>query len=392
MQILILEDDEKKLSALRQHISVTHLRSQFVIVSNFADYLKELTKSRYDLLIVDLVVPNFKGDVQPLDMTARIIEATRGDYQCPNFRTPGIALTSFIDRAEESIQKLNHHDFTVTTFDEEKNDWKKVLDRKIHNLPWSVQLDFIVVCALEKEAEAFSEAGFAVENSEVISGMNCRLLKVAGRSGAIVVLPRMGLVSCAITTSIAIQVFKPKLVCMSGICGGVPENASIYDIVVAESCHQHDVGKWTQDTFKPEIYSVTIDHQLAQKIRNEIGNSEFLDRIKTGIELLSNEFPVGVNDFRPRISLAPASSGSAVISSEKKVVEIAAPQRKMAIFEMESYALYEAARQSTHQPRFFSAKAVVDDGGANKGDKFHRVGCLLAAKVTAELIGCFDFV
>ena len=35
---------------------------------------------------------------------------------------------------------------------------------------------------------------------------------------------------------------------------------------------------------------------------------------------------------------------------------------------------------------FFAAKAVVDDGDKNKGDSFHRIGCLLSAKFVAEAI------
>jgi hypothetical protein len=35
---------------------------------------------------------------------------------------------------------------------------------------------------------------------------------------------------------------------------------------------------------------------------------------------------------------------------------------------------------------FFAAKAVVDDGGANKGDSFHRIGCFLSAKFVVAAI------
>ncbi len=48
--------------------------------------------------------------------------------------------------------------------------------------------------------------------------------------------------------------------------------------------------------------------------------------------------------------------------------------------------MYEAARLSEQRPIFFAAKTVVDDGDKNKGDRFHRVGCMLSAKfVTAAI-------
>lgn len=53
---------------------------------------------------------------------------------------------------------------------------------------------------------------------------------------------------------------------------------------------------------------------------------------------------------------------------------------------MEIYSVYEAARHARKRTVFFAAKAVVDDGGVNKGDAFHRIGCLLSAKfVTAAI-------
>ena len=53
---------------------------------------------------------------------------------------------------------------------------------------------------------------------------------------------------------------------------------------------------------------------------------------------------------------------------------------------MESYALYEAARQSLERPLFFSAKAVVDNGNSSKGDEYHRVAAILSAKTVYEII------
>jgi hypothetical protein len=61
-------------------------------------------------------------------------------------------------------------------------------------------------------------------------------------------------------------------------------------------------------------------------------------------------------------------------------------QRKCAIFEMESFALYEAARLHPSEVSFFSAKAVVDDGGSTKGDTHHRLACILSAKTIYECI------
>jgi hypothetical protein len=60
--------------------------------------------------------------------------------------------------------------------------------------------------------------------------------------------------------------------------------------------------------------------------------------------------------------------------------------RKNEAFEMESYSLYEAARQSPCKPLFFSAKSIVDNGDEKKGDHYHRIACILSAKTVVEII------
>lgn len=380
------------MNALLQHLRAQHASVELVVARTFTEYLKLIGREKFELLIVDLVVPQYDLTKEPIEMTSQIIEVTRGDYQCLNFRTPALVLTSFDEKAEENFRDLNGFDFGVVTFSNDNCNWSEALDRKIRNLPPNRHFDFVIVCALTKEAMGYADAGFDVKPPETISGLHCRPISIAGRSGVIVTAPRMGLVSCAITTTLAIGLFSPQLVCMSGICGGVPDATEIYDVVIAETCHQHDVGKWAQDVFKPEVYSIAIDHQLAQKIRGKLESPGFVEDIKSGITLRANEFPQGVNDFRAKVYLAPASSGSAVIADGKVVAQILGAQRKNAIFEMESYALYEAARLSLTSPVYFSAKSVVDDGGPNKGDHFHRVGCLLSAKVVVKLVICFDFV
>jgi nucleoside phosphorylase len=196
----------------------------------------------------------------------------------------------------------------------------------------------------------------------------------------------MGLVNSAILSARVIDLFRPKLICMSGICAGIEGRADIYDVVVPEMIHQHDSGKWTNEGFVTEIYPIQLEHHTRLAIAQVIGSHDFLTSVQSGIQLAKSEFPEGTNDFNFKVSLLPTSSGSAVVADENMLSEITSQHRKMGAFEMESFALYEAARQSAHNPIYFSAKSVVDNGNSQKGDDFHRVACLLSAKVVQELI------
>jgi nucleoside phosphorylase len=196
----------------------------------------------------------------------------------------------------------------------------------------------------------------------------------------------MGLVNSAILSSRAIEIFKPKLICMSGICAGIDGKAKIYDVIIPDICHQHDAGKWTKEGFIPELYDVPLDHVTQITIDKIIKDCSFIPTVKEGVVLRGNEFPPNSEVLDFSVYLAPASSGSAVVADDKILDNIKVQHRKKTAFEMESYALYEAARQSLESPVFFSAKSVVDNGNSHKGDEFHRVAAILSAKVVNEII------
>lgn len=100
-----------------------------------------------------------------------------------------------------------------------------------------------------------------------------------------------------------------------------------------------------------------------------------------------SELPDGMERLTCNVQTdASTSSGSAVIAEDGKTSSLTSGQRKLAGFDMEIYSIYEAARHAANKPAFFAAKAVVDDGGKNKGDQFHRIGCLLSAKFVVMAI------
>ena len=191
----------------------------------------------------------------------------------------------------------------------------------------------------------------------------------------------------------ALDRFEPRLLCMSGICGGVDGESDIYDLLVTQICHQHDAGKWSETGFKAEHYDVQLDIAVQNKLVEIASDDSLSAYLLQGLDTGRNEFPKGNNRIKCNIRTGvPTSSGSAVIAQDGKTANLAVGQRKLAGFDMEVFSVFEAARHATSRTAFFAAKAVVDDGGKNKGDSFHRIACLLSAKfvVTAIRSGVAD--
>jgi len=387
MKVLLLEDSEEKRKVVVELLGKFQDQNlDITVVDNFTDYLRNINSILFDLLIVDLVVPQYRNSNNAIEMTTQIMEVTRGDYKCVNFRTAAVALTGYDTTAEERIKDLNLHDITVLTYDVDVDDWKKSLEKKIVSSAPKPNFDFVIICALPKEADGFAAAGYPVSNRTLIAGLSCREIQINRKRGVIVTAPRMGLVSAAITATHAIDAFSPKYLCMSGICAGVKNRTKIYDVLISSTCHQNDSGKWSSGHFQTEVYSVPLDHGISLKVDEMISERNFAENISSNIKLSLDEFPPETNNLEFSVILAPTSSGSSVIADENMVDQIGGQQRKLMGFEMEAFAIYEAARLSTRNIKVICAKSVVDNGTPGKGDSYHRVAAILSAKVIYECI------
>lgn len=385
MKVLILEDNDDKYTHIRTTLEADIPDCRIKRSGYFSQFVIDANSEKFDLVVTDLLVPMQKDAVNTIDVTHEIIITIR-DTECPNFSTPVIAITFFSEIAQQNYEKFNRLDINIINYSVESQDWAEAFLLKARKSVPKKTYDFVIFCALEMEADAFECLNYEVGATYSTQGLTCRSIKIGGKEGVIIVPPRMGLVNAAITCSRAIDIFNPRLICMSGICAGIEGKANIYDVVISDLCHQHDSGKWTSEGFIPELYTVQIPHDTRIMINRLIKEPSFINFIKDGVILKKDEFPSDSDELNFEIKIAPSSSGSSVVASDKALEGIREQHRKMTSFEMESYALYEAARQSGNGLAYFSAKSVVDNGDQLKSDSFHRIACLLSSKTVCELI------
>ncbi|MGO2419011.1 MAG: phosphorylase family protein [Vibrio casei] len=384
MKILIVEDNKDKLGAIVDQVRSAKPDIEITTCDVLVDFVAHVNKEKFDLLVTDLLLPVVRGR-EPEDVTLNIIEGARG-FDSLNLQTPVIAITQFMESAETNYQDLNRHDINIITYSSESEDWKEPFIKKLFSCTPKVKYDFIIICALQKEADAYIEAGYTKAKTTIQHGLSCNEITIDDFTGLIIVPPRMGLVNASIVSARAIDLFEPHVICMSGICAGIEGKANIYDIVIPSQCDQHDSGKWTDEGFVSESYSVPLEHGIERTIDKLIKQKDLLDEIGENIVLNRAEMIGESGNLDINIYLAPTSSGSSVIADDSMLKQVTAQHRKKNAFEMESYALYEAARQSTLKPSYFSAKSIVDNGDSQKGDNYHRVAALISAKAVYGIL------
>lgn len=385
MKILVLEDEDDKFDAIQAHVRDVISDFEIQRETNWLGYSRAIANTKFDLILLDLFVPR-SSKVDTVENHQEMLVSTTRDYESKSFRTPAIVLTRQDLDAGDFVHDLNLVDINVISFND-LGKWKDALTIKLLAAQPKKKFEFIVVCALDKEADAFEGVTDTWGQVKTISGLVCREIQIGEFKGAIVRAHRMGLVAAAVVTSMAVERFEPRLVCMSGICGGVKGESEIYDLLVTQICHQHDAGKWSGSSFKSEHHDAQLEVEVHNKLV-EICRAYGLEgMLVDGLNPAVSEVPSGMERVTCRIKPdAVTSSGSAVIAEEGMTSALKVGQRKLAGFDMEVFSVYEAARHAISKPAYFAAKAVVDDGGQNKGDQFHRIGCMLSAKFVANAI------
>lgn len=254
--------------------------------------------------------------------------------------------------------------------------------------------DVVILCALpspELDAveRAFSrhgtwrelETGKYVHRYQHLELFSSRRNKVRVAIGAPL---HMGLTSTAIMATQAIVRFQPKLILMSGIAAGVQaETRNFGDPLVISSSVDYAAGKLTvrdqTRTFEPDPNPIKIDPRLHTLFQN-------LGRTRTYLDEIQDGWPGESPSHRLNIHVGPVGAADQVIDDIQRVDEVKRHWRKLIGFEMETYALYQAAIEAPRPAPLFLAIKSVCDFASNKDDRWRRYAAYTSAELCARFL------
>ena len=378
MNILLVEDTQQKLDDIREVIVGGASGSEFVIrtADSVNAALRALGEQRFDLVVVDLVLPQLSGSPETQDTTAQWCEHIENSSSTK--LSSWMALTSYSELATEAWRSFARHGVAVVEFDA-GGGWRRVVRSKVKELFVNRPLDFVVICALEKEKRGFRHCPEVVLGEAFTSGgLDCQSVLMSDLRGVIVVLSRPGLISSAIETVKATESFRPKAVAMSGICGGVSGESKLGDLVVPEVSWNYQAGKIKDGVFKPELVQTPLPPKTRAKLR-QLANDAVSRELREG--LFHSELGQAV------IISSPMVSGSQVVADAELVAEIESQSRKIGALDMEVASVFSAAYNFFNGGGvFFAAKTVVDLADVAKDDRYHEYGCVLSARFVVKAL------
>jgi adenosylhomocysteine nucleosidase len=376
MRILIIEDQKDKLSVLQTELQerLKNHRHEIIHADSLSIASKYIYEKKFELIIIDLMMPVRQGG-QPEDISDEIISTI--ELSDLNKGAHVIALSGFEDLVAEQRTKYTDANIILIYYDRQDDSWKKSLSLAIDRIRKETIFDFVIICALDKERNAYRSTDAQVGEYKNIRGLDCLLLNIGELRGVCVKLPRMGLVDASIISSRAIERFSPRIIAISGICAGCAKS-EIGTLIVADPCWEYQAGKWADDGFKIEHYDVGLEVNVKTVL------SQLIDQSSNGAQY-KKDLPVDPT-VDEKIIIAPIASGSAVIASQPRLAQIEEQHRKIAGLDMEMYGLYKSAQLSAVNPIFFGAKTVVDLAHSAKGDQYHEYGAILSARFVIDAI------
>lgn len=381
MNVLLVEDDDKKVACITEVINSCIGANQYELMRVRAvnDALVAMGRTRFDVVIADLILPQINGSLETSDATAQWCEQIENHWS--GKLSSWVVMTGFPEIAVEARESFSRHGVAVIEYDA-GGGWKTVLANRLRELAVDKPLDFLIVCALEKERAGLKHCpGLSIGRLLTIQGMDCLELELGSYRGVAVVLSAPGLVSTAIAATKAAHVFKPRAIAMSGICGGIQSEVELGDLVVPDVSWNYQSGKIVEGKLKPELLQVSIPPRLRARLQ-QIVCEDLSRRLRE--DMLRPDL------LACKIVMLPMVSGSPVVADPAIGQSIIDQSRKVAALDMEVASLYTAARDFFNGGGiFFAAKTVVDLANADKDDSLHHYGCVLSSRFVVETLSIF---
>jgi adenosylhomocysteine nucleosidase len=376
LRILLAEDDGKKAEKITALISgeIDLEIVEIVVAVTVNDAILELGKGRFDLVIVDLVMPQHKNGTD-VDATCQWCELIENHL---SGRTSSwIVMTGYPEVAESARSSFARHNVAVIQFDETEN-WKQLLAHKLKENFITRPIDFLIICALEKERKGFQQTNAVFGASSVIKGLDCLEVKIGELRGNIVVQPGPGMISSAITTTRALEIFRPQAVAMSGICGGREGETELGALIVPDISWNYQSGKFVGGKLTPDLLQVGVPPHC-RTVLSQMATEDLSKELRKG--LLHSEIANAPIQIRPMVT------GSYIVADAAVGDEIGTQGRKVAGIDMEVASVFFAAHDFFDGSGItLAAKTVVDLANPHKDDRYHEYGCALSARFVVKAL------
>lgn len=405
IDILIMDDRDEKINAITQFLKAEcNISEKNIHVSRTLNEGRtKLRETYFDLLILDLVMPNMNGEEANYEDAPKFIDEI---YQDRDFNLPNqiIGFTAHEEEYENLKHRFEDKLWSLIKYKTGDSSWKNKIRLKVNHLVHSkkrLAISIIerhkhnigVICALDEEFDQMRKAfggdwkqinldGFPIPAySKTINTAEGNEYKVCA-----ICIGQAGLISASSMTAITIKTFNLDYIFMTGIAAGFKgRDLHLGDVVISKLIVEPIIGKLIQDEgnidLRKEIHSINSESRILSMAQDLASDQEFISDFNK--VLRTNNYLDGRENVQ--IHSSPTVSVPFVIGSEIMMSKLQEDgDRKLAALDMEGYGFYQAA--SLLKTPCLWIKSISDLGDENKDDCFHKICSYASALFLYKLI------
>jgi nucleoside phosphorylase/CheY-like chemotaxis protein len=392
IQILVVDDNKLRINAVREIVQeLRYQDSQLEYVESIIEAKTALLKTKYDVMLLDLVIPLRAGNEPQENGGLNLLQEITG---MPNYNIPKhTVVISEYDTALGELEKIsNEIVFTSIKYDSTSSEWRTRLKGRLEyfNREGDEQLSFdydvAIVCALETpELSEIKKLPFEwVPYNEPGDSTDYFVGQYKGKKVICAAAYEMGMSASAILATKISRSFRPQYLIMTGIAGGVKEKGLRFgDVVVADPCFDYESGKRVFENgtskFKPDYKQIRLDDTVQQIIRRLSGQTEKLHSIWN---MCGYEKPETVL----QVKIGPFGSGASVLSDLTVVERVLEHNRKFLAYDMEAYAIMLAGALSSMPKPIPIVMKAISDFGEGKDDRYQKYAAYTSARFLELLL------
>lgn len=399
MKVLIVDDQLSKAEKLARIVQEASPGAEVHHATNATDGFRELYLNGAHLVLLDVVLPLNLGDEANESGSVWFVQEAK--RKLSGVPLPFIVGTTQFAESLSKVQETFRNElWSVVHVNAEDESWATQIQHAAHfaasnaeRLSFSAgveanAIDVAVITALRNPE--FSELVNALGGGQQVKigetqekWLKCKLRRPDGGEVSVLAasVDEMGMTAMAsLVTRLCIS-SRPKRIILVGIMAGNPERVGLSDLVIVEHSWNFQVGKLTENGFRPDVCSLPCSFTLSNGVMTAVNETFVLD------------FWSGWRTHdRPR-EIATVRKGDVacspfVVADGKTFERLEEGQkRKVLGLEMEAFGLYDAARRlGALAPEVLCVKSVCDFGDGAKNDKYQTYCAALSAAAAVEFI------
>ncbi|MEJ2803840.1 hypothetical protein WAE61_18295 [Comamonadaceae bacterium PP-2] len=394
MKVLIVDDRHEKVEKIASIFSGRDISFDIVHETNALSARRRLKTELFDLMLVDLQLPEMPGSTPVSDGGIRFFDLLMADprSKLPNDIYFVTSEDSLIDSGRAAVESRG---CSLCVIGSISDNWRQqILGRFSFAYSRAARVisgaDVVIVTALAAELEAvlaldYEWTRFRIPDDPTLYHRG--KLQVGDRQIQVVAASplRKGMAASAVVATKLVLKFSPSVLIMTGICAGVEGKTNMGDVVVGNPTWDWGSGKHALDDDGSSIFKLSPKQcDLSVELSAVCDEASRSDHFKRRVR---SEWSGAVPAGEIRCHLGPMASGASVIANSDIAKEILEQNRDVIAIEMEAFAVMVAAEYSTTlNLKSLSIKSVCDFADHNKRDDWQAYAAFTSAMFADEVV------